>query len=411
MRTYSWLVIVMSLSVAGCTTMRTGGGLSQDASDMRFRYKKSYTHVDGTRLVAADGHEVQMHGINIGGWLVTEAWMCGFTDSSDMQEDGKTMGAPGRSTLTSLEERFGREDAANLIRAWEDHWITTRDLDLIRNAGFNVVRVPISYRTLQHADGTWIVNARGEIDYSRMDWIVREAAKRGIYTIFDLHVWPEQREAYEKIGRPEGEAIRQSMARLWTAVAAHYRGNGAIAAFDLINEFPGQWGVQKVLSRAVRQGDPDRVLIVEGYTFEEFLKLHDAGEFPNSVFSEHLYAAEPLSTEEVKTRLKDTTASPVPVYIGEFLAADFAATTEIMNGLKVSWSPWTYKAVDMGQWSLLSYTTKLKIDIQHDSFQDIMAKWSTELTAWQTPGADPNLFINENRRFAKVAGPSTPLAE
>ncbi len=411
MRTYPWLVLVMGLSLSACATMRPGGGLSQDASDMRFRYKKSYTHVEGARLMAADGHEVQMHGINIGGWLVTETWMCGFTDSNDMQEDGKTMGAPGRSTLASLEERFGRDNAAALMKAWEDHWITTGDLDQIREAGFNVVRVPISYRTLQHADGSWIVNAKGEIDYSRMDWIVREAAKRGIYTIFDLHVWPEQRLAYDKIGRPEGEPIRKAMSRLWTAVAAHYRGNGAIAAFDLINEFPGQWGVQKILSRAVRQGDPDRVLVVEGYTFPEFIKLHEEGEFPNSIFSEHLYAADPLTTDEIRNRLKEIAASPVPVYIGEFLAADFAATTGIMDDLKVSWSPWTYKAVDMGQWSLLSYTRQLKTDIQNDSFQDIMAKWSNDLTAWQMPGAPQNLFINENRRFAKVSGPGTPLPD
>jgi hypothetical protein len=361
--------------------------------------------------VAADGREVQIHGINLGGWLVTEAWMCGFTDSNDMEGDGKTMGAPGRSTLIRLEERFGREDAAKLMKAWEEHWITAGDLDHIRDAGFNVVRVPISYRTLQHADGTWIVNARGEIDYSRMDWIVREAAKRGMYTIFDLHVWPEQRQAYEKIGRPEGEAIRQAMARLWTTVAAHYRGNGAIAAFDLINEFPGQWGVQRLLSRAVRLGDPDRVLVVEGYTFPEFLRLHDAGEFPNSMFSEHLYAAEPLTIEEVKSRLEETAKSPVPVYIGEFLAADFAATTELMNSMKVSWSPWTYKAVDMGQWGLFNYVTNLKTDIQRDSFEAIMTKWSTELTKWQMPGAVKNYSINENRRFAKLSAPGAPLPE
>ena len=138
---------------------------------------------------------------------------------------------------------------------------------------------------------------RGQIDFSRMDWIVREAAKRGVYTIFDLHVWPGQRQAYDRIGRPEGEGARQAMAQLWTEVAAHYRGNGAIAALDLINEFPGAWGVQQVLSRAVQAGDPNRVQVVEGFTYAEFLKLHAAGTFPNSVFSDHFYRPEPHASE------------------------------------------------------------------------------------------------------------------
>ena len=83
---------------------------------------------------------------------------------------------------------------------WQDHWITTRDLDRMRDSGFNLVRVPISYRTLQHADGSWIRNSEGGIDFSRMDWIVREAFRRDMFTIFDLHVWPETRNPESLLG-------------------------------------------------------------------------------------------------------------------------------------------------------------------------------------------------------------------
>jgi endoglucanase len=409
MRSYPWLITASSLLLAACTGLSWNKDMSQGTADMRARFQTSAIHIEGSHLVAANGHEVELHGINIGGWLVTESWMCGFSDSKDTPETSGSTGTAGRSTLESLEDRFGQEKAAELMNVWLDHWITTSDLDQIRDGGFNLIRVPISYRTLQHADGSWIVDAKGQIDFTRMDWIVREAARRGLYTIFDLHVWPEQRFAYDKIGRPEGKIIRESMSRLWTTIAAHYRGNGAIAAFDLINEFPGNWGVQQVLSRAVRAGDPDRIQVVEGFTYPEFLKLHEAGEFSNSVFSEHLYGDKPLTTEELKARLQETLGSPVPIYIGEFLAADFASATQTMNLSKVAWSSWTYKAVDMGDWGVFNYYSTLKTNIQQDTFQTILENWSTDLTAWRIPGSTHNYYLNENRRVVTDARPNDAL--
>jgi hypothetical protein len=52
------------------------------------------------------------------------------------------------------------------------------------------LRVPFSYRTLQDATGTWKRDAKCNIDFSRMDWIVKEAQARGMYVVFVLHTWP-----------------------------------------------------------------------------------------------------------------------------------------------------------------------------------------------------------------------------
>ena len=362
-----------------------------------------YLYVSGRRLATLDGREVTLRGVNLGGWLVTETWMCGFTDSNDTAAHSGAAGLWGRSTKESLEDRFGVADAGVLENAWEDHWITTQDLDKIRDSGFNVVRVPFSYRTLQHADGTWILDAHHRIDFSRLDWIVREASSRGIYTIFDLHVWPEQRTAQDKIGRSDGTKIRTAMAQMWTTIASHYRGNAGIAAFDLINEFPGSWGVQQTLAQAVHKGDPNRVQVIEGFTLAEFLKLHEKGLFPNSVFSDHYYASAPLTNDEFAQRLKETRDSPVPIYIGEFLAADFPAVTRTMNALNVSWSSWTYKTVDEGDWGAFNYYSTLKTDIQHDAYSSILAKWSTDLTAWQAQNQPLNYSINQLRLAQPLA--------
>ena len=401
MRGRVWIAVALEL-VFGEGAMIPAAGVQAVVPPVR-SIDGGYLRVMGSALETRDGRRVVLHGVNVGGWLVTETWMCGFVDGGDTAAVSGADGLWGRSTLESLEERFGPEAAATLTQAWEDHWITTRDLDRIRDGGFNLIRVPISYRTLQHADGSWILDAHGRIDFSRMDWIVREAAARGIYTVFDLHVWPEQRTAKDKIGRPDGAGIRAGMARLWTTIATHYRGDGAIAAFDLINEFPGAWGVQQVLAKAVHDADPRRLQMIEGFTFPEFMKLYQAGVFPNAIFSDHFYGDAPLSTDTIAQRLQASADSPVPVYVGEFLAADFPAATSLMNQANTSWSSWTYKTVDMGEWGTFNYYPTLKTDIQNDPYQSILAKWSTDLTAWQQPTPQPVNYSTNPKRASMPA--------
>ena len=380
------LLVTLVLLLSACASPSSRARAPEPSSPPLDRREHRYLHVAGSRLIDADGRDVKLRGINLGGWLVTETWMCGIVDTSDTREAGESAGGAGRFTQDTLEARFGQDRAKQLHDAWLDHWITGKDLDVIRAGGFNLIRVPISYRTLQQSDGSWILDGRGQIDFSRMDWIVAEAGRRGMYTIFDLHVWPEQRYAYAKIGRPEGLEIRRAMSRLWTTIASHYRNNGAIAGFDLINEFPGAWGVQQVLSDAVRAGDPDRVQFVEGFTLPQFLRLRRKGVFPNSVFSEHIYGSDPLSTEALSTRLQADTQSSAPVYVGEFLAQDLTAATGMMDKAGIGWSSWTYKTVDMGNWGILNYLPSQRVDVEHDGFSAILSKWTSGLTDWQETG-------------------------
>jgi hypothetical protein len=151
------------------------------------------------------------------------------------------------------------------------------------------------------------------------------------------------------------------------------------------------------LSRAVSKADPSRLQVVGGFTHAEFLALHARGDFPNSIYSDHFYGTDPLSTEEIAKRLKDTADSPVPVYIGEFLAADFAATARMMDQAGIGWSSWTYKTVDMGEWGIINYSPQAKTDIDEDSRAEIAKKWSTAFTAWQSSPGKSFFYFNRKR--------------
>jgi len=146
----------------------------------------SYLKTSGTVITNAQGDTIDLRGINVGGWLVTETWMNGFTDDTDLFSK--------RFSLETLEERFGEDSASILIETWRSHFITTSDLDSMKALGINLLRVPFGYRNLQNKDGSWKLKPDGSIDFGLMDWIVDQAEKRGIYVIFDYHIWKGQEE-------------------------------------------------------------------------------------------------------------------------------------------------------------------------------------------------------------------------
>lgn len=350
-------------------------------------------HAQGRQIVDAAGKVVQLRGVNMGGWLVTEAWMCGQID------DG------GRKALEQLEQRFGAEKAASLIKAWEDNWITTADLDAIQGYGCNVIRVPFSYRTLQNVDGGWRRDSRRNVDFDRMDWIVREGQARGLYVIFDLHIWPGD---YNEISRstPAGSAARQKMAALWSEVARHYGGIGAIAAFDVINEPEGSPGnvLQKAFYDAIRRQDGQRMLIFESVAYPSITSER----WSNIVWSAH-YPENSLKTGSVQDRLDEfnrkekigaTPRVQVPIFIGEIKApednAESAAELSVMlNKLGWSWTVWTYKGVDNGGWASVNYDRALKYNLASDVYDAILEKWSAGLSQWRDESKPKNLSRNE----------------
>lgn len=229
-----------------------------------------YLQTSGTKIVDSDGNEVILRGTNIGGWLVLEDWMCGISDES---------GSADRFSLTTLENRFGAEQARTLVEAWAENWLTTADFDELANIGFNVIRLPFSFRTVQNADGSWRDDA-----FTRMDWAIAQAKARGIYVIVDFHMWPGQEADYSAISEntDDGQNQRNAVGEIWKKVAEHYLGESSICAFDVINEPTGSYGdyLQQDLYNAVRSVDANRIIIVSAsvtrYKYSLTLSQHES---------------------------------------------------------------------------------------------------------------------------------------
>ncbi len=346
---------------------------------------------DGVRLVNQNGEVVQLRGVNIGGWLLQETWMCPVDGTSPAYWD----------TLQTLESRFGAEKTAELVKIYEDNWFTEADIDNLQSLGFNVLRVPFWYRTLQTDDeGTWKLNENGEIDFSRLDWVVEECGKRGIYVILDLHGAPGHQSVDHCCGRIgkttlwTDEKYQNLTVELWTEVARHFADNPVVAGYDLLNEpmnginnkLDSQiWKLYDKIYDGIRTVDSNHVLIMEGIWDLANLPNPSYYQWTNVMYSCHNYN---YARNEIDKKVKDYEAKinianwNVPMLVGEFQPGEIGNYVfNAYNEAGFSWTTWTYKGAKSGPstWFLFNGRPEA-VNPAEDSYEEIARKWGTVST-------------------------------
>jgi hypothetical protein len=337
---------------------------------------------------AGEGQKIFLRGTNAGGWLVHEEWMC------------PTQAPDTKTIRDTLEERFGPRKRDELMDVYRDAYWTEQDFDNCAALGMTCIRLPFIYWDIADGEGNILPDG-----FARLDWFVEHSARRGMYVILDLHgAYGSQNGKHHSGQINDGrrlyydEANRARTIRLWEGVAAHYRGNPAVAGYDLLNEpendtertGPMQWDYYGELYQAIRAIDLDHMIFIEACWEPKDLPRPSKYGWGNVVYEYHHYSwghqsAEGVLLHAAGNALWEHLAFRAPNLNGEFTCFGrdeaWRGSLKIYNRLNFHWTNWCYKVTGKSpngepHWGIYEQQdVETKLDIQNAGEEEIRAAW------------------------------------
>jgi len=239
-------------------------GLAPAAAQTKF------VHQQGKQLAGPGGEPLILRGINLGNWLVPEGYMFRF-------EHGPQS---GREIDALFRELIGPEATDSFWREWRDTYITREDIQLIRKAGLNSVRIPLHHALFEE-------NGPG---FQYLDRAIQWCREAGLYAILDLHAAPGGQTGTnidDSWGYPwlfESPQAQQETIALWRRLASRYKDEPAVLGYDLLNEpvphFPALQRYNAALEplfkrivAAIREVDTNHVVILTGAQWDSNFKV------------------------------------------------------------------------------------------------------------------------------------------
>jgi hypothetical protein len=335
---------------------------------------ESHLRTDGRRLVDGTGRPVVLRGVGLGGWLNMENFITGYPATETVMRE-------------AVADVLGGDRAALFFDRFLSVFFDESDVDLLVELGMNCVRLPVNYHHLEADDRPLEIIEAG---FAQLDRVVSLCARRGIYTIIDLHALPGGQNQHWHSDNPTHVAglwrhrhFQDRVVHLWEAIANHYRDQPYVAGYNLINEPADPSGrvigpFYDRLVGAVRAVDPRHTLFLDGNRFATDFSLF--GEpYDNTVYACHDYAlagfarggpypgytdgewVDRASLEQTfldRSEFQRRTGTPLwvgefgPVYTGDPARDEqryriLEDQLEIFGSYGAGWSIWTYKDVGL----------------------------------------------------------------
>ena len=350
-----------------------------------------FLKVNGTQIRKQKGTEdiVYLRGTNAGGWLVQEDWM-----NPTNAYDQKTM-------MTTLANRFGASKRDELVSTYENNYWTTQDFDNCAEMGMSVIRLPFTYMNLCDDNGNLKSNA-----FDRLDWFVQNCSQRGMYVILDMHGAFGSQNGMDHSGEiNDGKQLyynqsnKDKTLNLWKKIAEHFKGNPAVAAYDILNE-PGikaaatyslHWDFYNEIYNTIRSKDSNHIIIMESCWDADNLPRPSQYGWTNVAYEYHYYPWSAQNSSDAQKSYFSSKVSDianhnygVPTFVGEFTcfeqAEGWKAAMSTFNGQGWHWTTWSYKVTGNSSWGIYNHNPE-KVDIYNDSADTIKNKWSAVGTA------------------------------
>jgi len=311
--------------------------------------QSNLARIEGKHFIAPDGNTLHLKGISLGNWLMPEGYMFKF-------EVAKSP----RQIYAAFDRLLGPARAAAFWTAYRDTYVGEADIGFIRQAGFNMVRIPLHWNLFMEEDGTI-----GGAGWPLIDRVIGWAHSVGLYVVLDLHAAPGGQTGINHDDGPGYPLMfyvprdRALTVELWRAIAARYAGNPTILGYDLLNEpiapyhdvdtlNPRLEPFYRELTQAVRAVDPGRIVFFAGGQWSSSFDMFGPPFARNIAYTYHSFWAS-TKRDSIQRHLDFSNRYDVPLFLGETgeltdaWNADFRKLHEAHD---IGWSFWTYKNLD-----------------------------------------------------------------
>ena len=306
-----------------------------------------------------------------------------------------------KTMMTTLANRFGASKRDELVSTYENNYWTTQDFDNCAEMGMSVIRLPFTYMNLCDDNGNLKSNA-----FDRLDWFVQNCSQRGMYVILDMHGAFGSQNGMDHSGEiNDGKQLyynqsnKDKTLNLWKKIAEHFKGNPAVAAYDILNE-PGikaaatyslHWDFYNEIYNTIRSKDSNHIIIMESCWDADNLPRPSQYGWTNVAYEYHYYPWSAQNSSDAQKSYFSGKVSDianhnygVPTFVGEFTcfeqAEGWKAAMSTFNGQGWHWTTWAYKVTGNSSWGIYNHNPE-KVDIYNDSADTIKNKWSAVGTA------------------------------
>lgn len=369
----------------------------------------------GEKIINDKGENIQLRGLGLGGWMLQEGYMLKTADFA----------GPQYKIKEKIAELIGEDGMNEFYKAYLKNGITRQDIDFLKKAGFNSIRLPMHYnlytlpieKESKKGENTWL-----EEGFKMTDDLLKWCADNKMYLILDLHAAPGGQGNDVNISdndksKPslwESEENQKKTITLWKKLAERYKNSPWIGGYDLINEpninFTGKningtdemsnaplWKLQKEITEAIRTVDKKHIIIIEGNgwgnNYNGLTPLWD----DNMVFSFHKYWNN-NDDATLKFALDLREKHKIPIWLGETGENSNVWFTELIRLLdehNIGYAFWPMKKIDN-----IAGITNVKITPEYQKLLDY----------WNNGGEKPSkefarkalMQIAENYKFSNV---------
>jgi len=333
----------------------------------------NFLKTEKTKIVTSRNKPIFLSGVNLGGWLMMEAYLLRAPNRPERYFRRNFTKALGPKALQSFDESF------------RQHFIQEKDIRDIARLGFNCIRVPFHYRLVEKSPYKY-----DEDGLRLLDKVLRWGEKYKIWMILDLHAAPgcQNHDWHsDSFGQAEfwtKKGYQRRAIALWEFLADRYKQKKYLAGYDLLNETVLHRTTRplntlyKQIIKAIRSVDRNHILFIEGNHWAQDINCLDQFDDDNYVLSIHNY--EPLdftfnlvphltyppkvngktwNVQAIRKRLflytKISKKHNAPIFVGEFgvnarqgLYREHKWLEDTLKCYKefgFHWTYWTYKAI------------------------------------------------------------------